>query len=102
MRDSDQKNLYDWFKAQRLYDDNYQRIEGGWRKRHEIPQGNTEYGFFVPRMMDKTIRDLVKLGYLEGQKVAGKNLKEWRAIPHEEQTRAVDLSDPRQLSQLSL
>ena len=92
MKQSDHKNLLNWFRSQRL-------IGEGWKKRHEIPQGQTEYGFFPPRSMDKTIRDVVKKGYLEGHLVPGKNLKEWRYVPESDQEQKVDLSNERDFSQ---
>ena len=75
MRNQDQKTLLNWFRNERLTGE-------GWKKRHEIPHGNTEFGFFTPRMADKTIRDLARLGYLESRP-AGK-LREWRYIPRSE------------------
>ena len=82
MKNQDQKTLLNWFRNERLNGE-------GWKKRHEIPHGNTEFGYFTPRMGDKTIRDLVRLGYLESRP-AGK-LREWRYIPNESQ-------EPRKLS----
>ncbi len=91
MKQSDHKTLLNWFKTKRIEDQNYQNIKQGWRKRHEIPQGQTEYGFFPPRSMDKTVRDLVREGYLESRP-AGK-LKEWRYLPTSEQEPEKHTSD---------